>query len=250
MNWSKYKKSLEKTFRRLRCRLLGGQRILVLGDSHAGVFEYIFDHDLWPPHLINCDIVGGATAHGLNNDHSVTRAFEKYQDALRRFPDYGTVLIMLGEVDCSFALWHRASQKGESAAMQIPQALSGVERLLDLLAADKRRHTVALVGAILPTIKDHQIDQQAFELRRKIKATQRQRSALVLAFNQALGELAVRRGLPYVDITSVTIDPELGVVRDEFLVEAGIDHHQSQKRTAPLWVEALQCLLHRETGRP
>ena len=46
-----------------------------------------------------------ATAYAIDRADDQQR---KFQDALRRFPDYGTVLIMLGEVDCSFALWHRA----------------------------------------------------------------------------------------------------------------------------------------------
>lgn len=245
MNWAKYKKSWRKLFRRLRCRWRGGERILVLGDSHAGVFEYIFDHDLWPPHLINCDIVGGATAYGLTNDNSVTRAFPKFQQALKRFPDYGTVLIMLGEVDCSFALWHRANQRGESAAAQIPRAVQGVVRLLDWLAQEGKKRRVVLVGAILPTIKDHQVHLQEFELRRQVKATQRERSDLVLAFNHALQRLAADRGLDYIDITAATLDPALGVVRDEFLVAVGVDHHQSQARTAGLWVTALRQLFSR-----
>lgn len=243
MNWNKYKKSLLKTYRRLRCAVLGGHRILVLADSHAGVFEYAFDHNLLAPHLLNCEIVAGATAGGLNNDYSVTAAFAKFQAALRRFATYDVVVIMLGEVDCSFALWHRAEQRGETAFEQIPRAIQGIERLLDWGMQQHAQCHFVLAGGILPTIRDDQIDQQEHELRRSVRATQRERSDLVRAFNQALADLATRRGLPYIDITAQTIDPERGVLRDEFLVQEMVDHHQSQAMTAAFWVDALKRVL-------
>lgn len=43
MNLQRYGKSLKKTWRRLQKHWLGGRSILVLGDSHCGVFEYCFD---------------------------------------------------------------------------------------------------------------------------------------------------------------------------------------------------------------
>jgi hypothetical protein len=243
MSWIKYKKSIWKAYRRIRCFLLGGHKILIIGDSHAGVFEYAFDHDLLAPHLLNCDIVGGATASGLNNDKSVTSSFSKFQASIRRFADYDVVVIMLGEVDCSFALWNRAKLRGESVFEQIPHAVKGVERLLDWSMAQLGRRNFVLAGSILPTIKDEQIDLQYYELRRSVRATQRERSDLVLALNDALRKLAGRRGLHYVDITSRTIDAEQGVVREQFIVAEKLDHHQSQAGTAPLWVEEMTRVL-------
>lgn len=242
MKFSKFRKSWLKMYRRLRCTWAGGERMLILGDSHAGVFEYIFDHDLFPPHLINCDIVGGATAYGLNNDNSVTGAFRKFRSALQRFPDYRHVGIMLGEVDCSFALWNRAMRDNTPAVEQIPRAIEGIERLLDWGAENFPTRKFVLFGAILPTIKDHQISRQSFELRRQIAATQRERTELVLAFNRALRAVANKRAISYLDITEATLDPLSGVVRDEFLVDEGIDHHQSQAKTANLWIAQLSRL--------
>lgn len=243
MNWKKYRKSLLKRYRRFCCSLLGGKKILILGDSHAGVFEYASDRGLLVPHWVNCEIVGGATAAGLSNPHSVTAALAIYQASLRRFADYDVVVVMLGEVDCAFSMWHRAAQRGESAFDQIPRAIQGIECLLDWAKAQKTQHRFVLAGSILPTIKDDQIDQQFYELRRSIRATQRERSDLLLAFNAALSQLASSRGLPYFDITAQTLDAELGLVRDEFLVKDFVDHHQSQEMTAPLWVDGLKQVL-------
>lgn len=242
MTLAKYRKSAAKAFRRLRRSCLGGQRILILGDSHAGVFEYIFDRDLLAPHLINCEIVGGATACGLNNDRSLTGAFAIYQRSLQRFADFDVVVIMLGEVDCSFAFWNRARHRGETVLEQIPRAVQGIERLLDWGRSQNGRQRFVLAGSILPTIKDDQIDQQ-YVVRRTVRVPQRERTALVLAYNQALRALAARRKLPYLDITVPTLDPSTGLVRDEFLVRDAVDIHQSQPETAGLWVREVRDVL-------
>lgn len=242
MSLAKFGKSAAKAFRRVRRACLGGRRILILGDSHAGVFEYIFDRDLLAPHIVNCEIVGGATACGLNNDRSLTGAFAIYQRSLQRFADFDVVVLMLGEVDCSFAFWNRAQHRGESVFEQIPRAIQGIERLLDWASCRNGRLRFVLAGSILPTVKDDQVDQQ-YEVRRSVRATQSERTALVLAYNDALRALATQRSLPYIDITAPTRDPDTGLVRDEFLVRDAVDIHQSQPATAGLWVRELRDVL-------
>jgi hypothetical protein len=242
MSLAKFGKSAAKAFRRVRRACLGGHRILILGDSHAGVFEYIFDRDLLAPHVVNCEIVGGATACGLNNDRSLTGAFTIYQRSLQRFADFDVVVVMLGEVDCSFALWNRARHRGESVLEQIPRAIQGIERLLDWGSSQNGRLRFVLAGSILPTVKDDQIDQQ-YEARRSLRVPQSERTALVLAYNEALNGLATRRGLSYIDITAATRDPVSGLVRDDFLVRDAVDIHQSQPATAGLWVREIRGVL-------
>lgn len=242
MSWKKYGKSLTKAFRRVRRSCLGGHRILILGDSHAGVFEYLFDHDLLAPHLLNCEIVGGATACGLNNDRSVTGAFAIYQRSLQRFADFEVVVIMLGEVDCSFAFWNRAQRHGETVIDQIPRAIQGIERLLAWGTSQSARQRFVLAGSILPTIRDDQIDQQ-YEVRRSVRASQRERTELVLGYNEALRRLAAQRSCPYMDITAPTIDPDTGLLRQKYLVRDKVDIHQSQPMTAGLWASEMRRVL-------
>ena len=212
--------------------------MLILCDSHGGVFEYIHDNELLSPHYINCEVVGGATAYGLNNDQSSTRSFLKFSQAIKRYPTFDVIGIMLGEVDCSVTLCAVAQKRGVAAAELIPQAMRGYQRLIDYLQSNGKSRIV-LFGSILPTVSDEQQPFQFEPLRRNVSTDQRQRTALVLAFNQQLQALAKGAGLDYLDITQETLDEKTGLVNQAFVIRDRIDHHQSQAMTAPFWCAKL-----------
>jgi lysophospholipase L1-like esterase len=244
MSLKRYRKSLKKLWRRLQRYLLGGRRILVLGDSHCGIFEYCFDHGMLVPHWLNCDIVGGATAYGLNNDASVTQAWQKFDHALRRFASYDVVVIMLGECDCSFALWKKAQHLNVPPESLIEHSLAGIRRLvLKIRNAPKSNvRTIILAGAILPTVDDLSTPIQDNELRREVGASQAQRTALVLAFNEKLEQQAATLDIPYFDLTAQIIDRETGLIDQRFVGRAD-DHHLSFPAGAQLYCSALLRLL-------
>lgn len=244
MKWAKYRKSLHKIICRVRCRLQGGHRILVLGDSHAGVFEYMFDRDLLLPHLVNCDLVGGATAYGLNNDRSATGAFTVFLHALRRYAAYDVVVIMLGEVDCSFALLKKAERENVSPESLIDQSFSGLRRLVSVARGDRASpaRRVILAGAILPTVDDQSAPRQVNELRREIQVSQAERTRLVLRFNEELRKMAEELGFGYIDLTADTLDPATGLVDSGYL-DTPEDHHLAHAASAPLWARELLKVL-------
>lgn len=237
---SKFLKSSQKLLAKIRCRMHGGKKILVLCDSHGGVLEYIHDNKMLFPHYINCEVVGGATAYGLNNDQSTTRSFFKFSRAIKRYPTFDVIGIMLGEVDCSVTLWTVAQKRGVAAAELIPQAIHGYQRLIDYLQSNGKSRII-LFGSILPTVSDEQQALQLDPLRRKVSADQRQRTALVLAFNQQLQALAKESGLDYIDITQETLDKKTGLVDHAFVIRDRIDHHQSQAKTALFWCNKLRA---------
>ena len=231
---------VKKLFAKLKCRIQGGKKILVLCDSHGGVLEYIHDHGLLLPHFINCEVVGGATAYGLNNDQSTTQSFLKFSKAIKRYPTFDVIGIMLGEVDCSVALWAVAKKRGVAATDLIPQALQGYRRLIHFLQSNGKSRII-LFGSILPTVSDEQQALQLEPLRREVSADQRQRTALVLAFNDQLRGLAAALGLDYLDITPETLDEKTGLVNQAVVIQDGIDHHQSQDKTAIFWCSKLRA---------
>lgn len=238
----KYLNSLLKLFRRTRRIIAGGQRILVLGDSHSGVFEYIYDRDLLRPHVINCETLSGVTACGLANDSSTTRSFKKFTEAVRRYASYNVIVIMLGEVDCGFALWHKAKKASLPVETQICYSVNGISRLLLWIKTHFPKKQIIIAGAILPTVKDADVTRQGLPLRESIKATQLQRTNLVLALNDELKKLAASFDVHYIDITVPTRDLQSGMVQDRFLMPS-VDIHQSQEFTAAFWVDALRSLL-------
>lgn len=240
MNLQRYRKSLKKAWRRLQKRLRGGRNILVLGDSHCGVFEYCFDRGLLAPHWLNCEIVAGATAWGLNNDHSATQAWQKFDHALQRFADCDVVVIMLGECDCSFALWKKAECLDVPPEILLDYALGGIRRLVQRVHEDSpaRPRKIILVGAILPTVNDGAVSTQENLLRRTVNALQVERTRLVLSYNEKLCQLAESLGVAYFDLSLQTMDPERRLV-DERFVACPEDHHLSHPASGPLWAASL-----------
>lgn len=233
------RKSARKLWKRRINRLTGGRRILVIGDSHGGVFEYCFDHDLLAPHLVNCEIVAGATAYGLNNDRSATGAWQKFAAALERFSRFDVVVIVLGECDCSYALWKKSETMQVPPADLIPRSLQGIRRLVGRVAKSPFVHRIVLVGASLPSIEDGVAATQENPLRREIAASQKDRTDLVVEFNRRLAALAAELGVGYFDLTEQTMNPQSRLLDRRYA--AGIDdHHLSHAFTADLWAAALR----------
>lgn len=240
MSLQRYMKSLKKLWRRLQSRMFNGRSILVLGDSHCGVFEYCFDRGLLTPHWLNCEIVAGATAYGLNVDTSATQGWQKFDSALRRFADCDVVVIMLGECDCSFALWKKAEQLNLDPASLIDHSLAGIRRLVRRIRDESSSpgRKIVLAGAILPTVSDSAAWRQENQLRREITASQVERTQLVLAFNEKLKRLAGELDLAYFDLTAQTLDSATGLVDEHFAASAE-DHHLSHPASALLWSASL-----------
>jgi hypothetical protein len=240
MNFRRYRKSALKLWRRLQTRLLGGRKILVLGDSHCGGLEYCFDHGLLAPHWLNCEIVGGATAYGLRNDHSATQAWQKFGRALHRFSDFDVVMILLGECDCSYALWKKAERLGVSPDSLIECSMDGIRRLVLKIqnAPASNVSKIILAGALLPTIDDLAAPNQDNVQRREINASQAERTFLVLAYNEKLQQMAAALNIPYFDLTPQIMNANTGLI-DQRFVGRTEDHHVSFPASAHLWCSAL-----------
>lgn len=240
----RFRKSSQKAWRRLQNRILSGKRVLVLGDSHCGVFEYSFDQGLLAPHFVNCEIVAGATAYGLNGERSATQAWQKFDHALIRFSNSDVIVIMLGECDCSFALWVRSDRLKVAPESLIDDSLAGVRRLLDRIQSDPKHigKKIVIAGAILPTISDDAAATQENILRRNVAVSQFDRTRLVLAYNERLSLMAAELGLLYIELTEQILNPETGLVDLRFVARSD-DHHLSHPASGPLWSKRLLELL-------
>ena len=205
------------------------------------MFEYINDHNLILPHLINVKVVGGATAYGLNNRSSSSQTLNKFLIELNRFKTYNTTIIQLGEVDCAYILWKKAQDYNNSAYDNIYISIKGYELLIkELLPYNKR---IILSGAILPTVKDGQKNSSEVALRDTVSTNQRERTNLTLKFNEQLKLLAIKYKLEYIDITEETINQNTGLVDDKFIIKDKVDHHQSQENTSMIWVSKLRNII-------
>lgn len=233
------KRSLRRLIRKIRTKLFMGSRVLVLGDSHVGVFEYISDNDLLSPHLLRTVMVTGATAYGLTKQDTSTHSYEIFASAIDRYKPVDVIVYMLGEVDCNVLYWLKAASQNQLPNNWISVGVMGVQKLV--LEGKKlqpnARHVIC--GAHVPTVPDEMAGLQEHPLRRQVIATLYARTQLVLDFNQELKQLSFELGCHYEDITEEVLDPLTKLVRSEFTVKGALDHHLNDAAVANFWVNRL-----------
>ncbi len=213
----------------------------VLGDSHSRVFYVIRKRRLVPHTWFHIVDVAGATALGLANPNSKTNALVRFGSALRRVPRDRRTLVMLGEVDCGFLIWHRAEAKGTSVEHMLEQSLQRHEDFLsDLLASGRRR--LAIVSAMLPTVDDYTTWAGLSNQRRTVRAGIEARTAVTLTYNAGLRSWAADHGCAYVDLDAKALDPDTGTVRNEFRNPNPLNHHLSPIPLADLLARELTRL--------
>jgi hypothetical protein len=96
----------------------------------------------------------------------------------------------------------------------------------------------------LPTIRDDgEIRGEVANLRREVRATQKERTDLTLRYNDRLKEYSRKIGIGYIDISDYIIDSKTGLVAGEYLNEDRLNHHLSSPKVAGFWVQEIdRCL--------
>ena len=105
------------------------REILVIGDSHAGVFNAPAFRTNFKRTFFNVVDVGGATVSGLTNPNSQTQALPIFLDAIQKSKAPITI-VLLGEVDTGFVIWHRAEKYKASISEMLKQAAQNYQDLL------------------------------------------------------------------------------------------------------------------------
>jgi len=166
---------------------LGGknQKLTIVGDSHTRYFCYMAKHHPLEHTMLRVFNVTGATASGLANPNSKTRAVWAFKTLLRRVPDKENLLIQLGEVDCGFVIWMRAANLPE--ACQHADAV--LERYLEFVQWTKKSgfQNIYLSTVSPPTISDWSGWRgPVAHMRRQVTAGIEDRAALTCYFNSRL----------------------------------------------------------------
>jgi hypothetical protein len=215
------------------------QPVHCFGDSHALVFEDIRRRGAPAGIWLDVTIVSGATALGLANPLSQTKALPRFQKVIDRLDLDRPLVFMLGEVDCGFLIWYRAQKFGVSPDAEMKRSLDNYTDFLDgLLAAGRRRLIVA--AAPPPTIVDGQDWGEIAHLRRSIRASQRDRTLMTVAYNDALSDWARLNKCEFLDYTSDVLDPQSMLVSDRYRNEDPLDHHLARGPFAELMTEYLK----------
>jgi hypothetical protein len=204
--------------------------VLVLGDSHAAVFNHpAMRARLWR-YRLDVISVGGATASGLENPNSKTQAYQKFDGALST-TRAKKVIVMLGEVDTGFVIWYRAAKYGVPVAEALAKTLATYEGFLRSLSA--RGFTPICISTPLPTIGDGNRWGEVANARSSVTATQRERTALTLEFNHRMARFCHLEGIAHLNLDALSLGAD-GLVKAELLNKRASDHHYEKRVFATL----------------
>lgn len=210
------------------------QEILVLGDSHSPIFNHPLFKEKFPNLFFNVLTVIGATASGLENPNSTTKAYPIFRKAIKQ-STAKQVIIMLGEVDTGFVIWYRAQKYQESIAAMMDKAIASYSVFLAEL---KMHFEVVCISTPLPTIQDGNDWGDIANARREVTASQVERTALTLEFNRTMQGFCMKNGIRYVMLDDLSLG-EHGIVKADLLNRDCNDHHYDSDQYSRLLVEGL-----------
>jgi hypothetical protein len=210
------------------------REILVLGDSHSPIFNHPLFKEKFPNLLFNVLTVIGATASGLENPNSKTKAYPIFRKAIKQ-STAKQVIIMLGEVDTGFVIWYRAQKYRESVAAMMDKAIASYS---GFLAELKMRFDVVCISAPLPTIQDGNDWGDIANARREVTASQVERTALTLEFNRVMQGFCMQNGIRYIMLDDLSLG-DGGIVKADLLNSDSSNHHYDQDQYSRLLVEGL-----------
>ena len=204
-------------------------KILVIGDSHAGIFS---DSEL-QAHYQNYEFevvsIGGATVSGLSNPNSKTQALPAFNSAISKSSAY-LAIFLIGEVDTGFVIWHHAQKNKIDIYSSLERALKNYQTLI---IDASRRLEVLCISAPLPTIKDGQDLGEIANARKEITASQRERTSLTIEFNRLMEQFCLRHSIAYINLDEASLGPD-GLVSADLLHHDPTDHHYNPYAYAQL----------------
>jgi len=215
------------------------QRVLdFIGDSHVMTANAAAEAGLFLPFECRMEMVGGATAVGLRHPFSKTQALPIFKERLSPLDPLVTPVFQLGEVDCGFVIWVRSQRYGESVNAQLDASLAAYQAFL-LWVRDFGYRDLVVTSAILPTIRDGQLDGEVSHLRREVKASYRDRTDLTLEYNRRLGVFCASVGFRFADLTPHLIDSSTQLLAERFRHPDPLNHHLNPDEAAAVWAKTV-----------
>ncbi|MDD2724502.1 MAG: sulfotransferase family 2 domain-containing protein [Methylovulum sp.] len=214
--------------------------VLVLGDSHARLFERENWLKLTPKMAWKSVIVEGATLSGLQNPNSQTQAAEHFKHALQQHPAK-IILFCLGEVDTGFVIWYRAEKHHIDRQQATQQAIDNYCQLITLA---QQKAKVVVLSTPLPTLRDGLAQGEVAKARLSVKANQQERTDLTRQFNAAIESWCNGHGVSYVNLDPLSVGPD-GQVDPKLLHPNPLNHHYNPGYYQELLAEHLLPLIRK-----
>jgi hypothetical protein len=223
MGVKNYLRSVHKAVRQ-NFYFLFKPEIHIISDSHGEAFKHI---DFKSQYNINSKycIVHGATASGLANPNSNTQAYPIFKKHIsEKVKKNDHIIFLIGEVDCGFTIWLMSEKKNLLTDDILKRAVTNYTDFISDFVLPYTKNII-ICSAILPTIKDGAPMGEIANLRREIKASQKEKTALTLNFNNSLREFCLKFKLKYINLDSILLNETTKVIKEEFLNEDILDHH-------------------------
>lgn len=224
------------------CNNEGPEKILVIGDSHAEIFLDGGLQGSFPGCCFCVTAVGGATASGLKNPNSITRAYRIFQYALKK-ERYAKIVIHLGEVDTGYVLWYKHMKNPAESMEALLQKT--VETYTGFITDAARHAGVIVISTPLPTIGDGVAMGEVANLRKAVEIPLAQRTALTLKFNAMVQEFCVTNAIDYISLDAEVMDGE-GMVKHAMRSKDPTDHHYDKQAYRTMIVHHLKPKLKQE----
>ncbi|RMG92897.1 MAG: SGNH/GDSL hydrolase family protein [Zetaproteobacteria bacterium] len=213
--------------------------VLVVGDSHVQVFEHSCLREAFPWVAFDVVWVGGATASGLENPNSKTQASHLLREPLYSKKRYDQIFVNLGEVDVGFVIWYRAQKYQADVEVMMEMALENYQAYI---REASQVAPVIVISVPLPTIADDNDWGEVANLRREVKASQRERTRLTLAFNRRMEEWCGHNEIDYLGLDDCSLGED-GLIAPKLLNEDPADHHYNPEIYALMLRDRLLPLL-------
>ncbi|MCC6680706.1 MAG: SGNH/GDSL hydrolase family protein [Phycisphaeraceae bacterium] len=206
----------------------------VLGDSHVRYFRHLQQRCPLEKTLVRVFGVTGATASGMTNPASKTRALPAIQYVLARIPRRQFVVFSLGEVDVGFIV-PLSPAPGEALGKACGHYLHFVD---DVVA-------MGFAGVWLATVPPPVIEDWSkwpgpvAHLRKQVTTSLADRCGLAQRFNAMLREGQSAHGYRFLDVEDQFTD-HTGRVRPQMISPRPGDLHLNNDRAAAIYHEALR----------
>jgi hypothetical protein len=212
--------------------------VLVCGDSHSSIFKYC--NSVQNTYNFIGPGCAGASARGVLNPSSISDSYNVFNERLKN-NKAEKVLVMLGEVDCSYLAWVSSYKYNTSVQEEIRKSITNLFEFIKTEVLEKygyQNPQVIVVGSILAAIGDDVDKRRLHSLRPNVKATQREVTCLILAYNCELKRLCLQAGYTYFDITHRTMGDN-GTINPYYVRENKYDHHLEPDKIRDLYMDEL-----------
>ena len=219
------------------------KNILVCGDSHSRVFEFM--NNKQKNIYFDICVVSGATAQGMVNPNSKTNALPIFINKIKTSKKSDKIIIMLGEVDCGFLIWERSKRYKISVDKQIKNSTQNLFEFIKNIVNNfnYKNQDIIIAGSVLPTIKDSTNKKYLCGARSEVDISQKIRTTKTLEYNEILKTYCKKNNHHYIDITKEILDTNNNIVKDKFLNKNPYDHHLDNEKTYILWLNKLLNIL-------